>query len=209
MTEASPDRPATDTPVRIEAAPLHRHTATAAQWLLVAAIAGLAWSGMRLAGHFWPSMEDPQVARGFWLLAGAVGLAALSLAWMILLVQDLVKLTIEVRVDGMRVDRLFLPFSARWDEVREIGLVERTGHLTVRTTHGSVTTTARLLGAAPFAALVAALQARAGELVQPWTQWAAARRQLVAFTLPAAGFVVLLMLSQGLWRRSTARGRRR
>jgi hypothetical protein len=173
-------------------------------------MAGLAWTGMRLAAHFWTAREDPAIERLLWFFVGTLALAELTLARLVLVIQDLVKLTIEVAEEGVRVDRLVRPFRAHWNEVREIGLAERSGHLTLRTARGSVTATARLLGAAPFARLVAALRARAGDAVQEWTPWAAARRQLLPLLLPALGLGVLILLGPRLWRpRLPGPGRRR
>jgi hypothetical protein len=200
MTDTPADRATADR-VRIVSPPLHRRLATLTQAVLVILIAGLAWAGMRIAAHFWPATDEPDVARVFWVFVGGLALAGLTLAWLIVLIQDLVKLTIEVDEVGLRVDRLLQPFQARWDEVREVGLVGRSGHLTVRSARGTLTTTARLLGAVPFARLVEALRARAGDHVHEWSAWAAARRQLLVLAVPAVGFAFLLVLGRGLWRR--------
>jgi len=187
--------------IRVEATPARRRAGTVAQALLVVVLAALAALGMRVATHFWPARDDPEIARALWLFAGIAGLAGLTVGWLILLIQDLVKLTIEIDGDGVRVRRLLQPFVARWDEIREIGLVERTGHLTLRSARGTLTATAGLLGPAPFAALVGALRAHAGPVVRDWTPWAAARRQLVLFAVPATGLAFLVLIGQGLWRR--------
>jgi hypothetical protein len=184
-------------PVRIEATRLHRRLATAGQWLVLLLIAGLVAAGMRIVAHFWPSREEPQIGRVLWLFMSALTMAALSLGWLILVLQDLVKLSIEVTREGIRVDRLLAPFRAAWNDVREIGIVRSRGHVTVRSTRGSVTATARLLGAAPFAALVAALEAHAAPVVHEWSVWAATRRQLMLLSVPVLGFAFLLLAAQG------------
>jgi hypothetical protein len=125
----------------------------------------------------------------------------LTLAWLVVLLQDLVKMTIHITDDGVTVERLVGGFRARWEEVREIGHVPSRGHLTLRSVRGNVTVTERLLGRAPFAALVAALRERADHVMHAWTPWAAARRQLVVFLVPAIGLGFLLVVAQGIRRR--------
>lgn len=195
--------------VRIEATPAHRRGATVAQWIVVLLIAGLIAAAARVVSLFWPERAESEVGRGLLLFVGTVTLAALTLAWLIVVIQDLVKMTIEIGDEGIRVERLLGGFRARWAEVREVGVVPARGHVTVKTAHGNLTATARLLGAAPFAALVAALRAQAGPAVQAWTPWAAARRQLLLLTVPLIGMAFLLLIGQGLWRRRLPRlGRR-
>ncbi len=205
MTETAgnrpPPAPSAGGPVRIEATPGHRRVATLVQCLLVGAIAVLAWVVMRGAAHVWPARDEPEIGQVLWAFIGLSALAGLTLAWLILLIQDLAKLTIEIGDDGVRVDRLLQPFRARWDEVREIGLVPARGHLTLKSTRGTLTTTEQLLGAAPYAALVAALRVRAGGAVREWSRWAATRRQLLLLVVPAVGLAFLVLIGQGIWRR--------
>jgi TRAP-type C4-dicarboxylate transport system permease small subunit len=193
--------------VRIEASPRHRGLATAAQVVLLAVIAGLAWVGARLVSALWADRADPQVLGAIWLAAAVLATAGLTLAWLMVLVQDLVKATIEVGPKGITVDRLLGGFTAGWDEVREVGLVAARGHLTLRTAQGTVTLTERLFGRAAFGTLVAALRAHAGPAVREWTPWAAARRQLVLFAIPAVALGMLLYLAQGFLRARTRRPR--
>ena len=187
--------------VRIEAAPRERQLASAAQGLLVLLTLALVWAGARVVGLFWLERADPEVGLALWVFIGTLTLAASTLAWLIVLLQDLVKMTIELTPEGLAVGRWLAPFRARWDEVREIGLVAARGHVTVRSARGSVTATERLLGRAPFAALVAALRRHAPHAVQDWSAWAATRRQLVLFVGPALGLAFLLAVGQGLFRR--------
>jgi len=187
--------------IRVEATPAHRRAATVAQWIVVLLIAGLVAASARVVTLFWPEKAEPAVWRALWLFVGTVTLASLTLAWLIVVIQDLVKMTIDVGDEGIRVDRLLASFRASWPEVREVGIVPERGHVTVKTRHGNLTATARLLGAAPFAALVAVLRERAGPAVQVWTPWAAARRQLLLLTVPAIGMAFLILIGQGLWRR--------
>ncbi len=194
--------------VRIEATAGARRWATMTQWALVFVIFGLAAAGLRILGLMWPERMDPEIARLFWLFVGTLALAALTLAWLIVVLQDLVKLTIELDDAGVRVARLLQPFAARWDEVREIGVVAAPGHLTLRSSKGSVTATARLLGEGPFGDLVAALRARAGGAVREWPPWAGARRQLLLLLVPALGTAFVLVLGAGLLRRRPPVGRR-
>jgi hypothetical protein len=120
-----------------------------------------------------------------------------------------VKVAIEIDEAGVTVHRLLQPFTARWDEVREIGIAAARGHLTLRSAKGNLTVTAGLLCAEPFASLLAALRARAGGVVRDWTPWAAARRQLLLLLVPAVGTGFVLVLGTGLWRRRTQPGGRR
>jgi TRAP-type C4-dicarboxylate transport system permease small subunit len=196
--------------LRIEAEPTHRRLATAAQVLVLLAIVGLAWAGARILGLLWPERGDPEVGRAVWLFGSLLSLSVLTLAWLIVLMQDLVKMVVEVGEDGVTVDRLIQPFSARWDEIREVGIVPARGHLTLRSARGTLTTTERLLGSAPFAELTAALRAHLSDTVHEWTPWQAVRRQLLLFVVPALGVAFVVALGQGLWRRRTAAfGRRR
>ena len=192
--------------VRIEATAAHRRAASAGQWLLVGLIALLAAVGMRMVAHFWPVRGDPEIRRALWSVIGVFALAGLTLAWLIVLVQDLVKMRIEIDEEGVRVQRVVRPFRARWDEIREIGVAPVPGHVTLVSARGTLTVTRGLLGAAPFAALMAALQTRAGAVVREWGLWAATRRQLVVLAVPALGLGFLLLMGQGLWRRRRAPG---
>ncbi len=187
--------------LRIEAGPRERWFASAAQCLLVALILALVWSGARVVGIFWPERADPEVGLALWLFVGMLALAGLTLAWLVVLLQDLVKMTIELTEEGLAVERWLAPFRVPWGEVREVGLVAGRGQLTVRTARGSLTATARLLGRKPFAKLVATLEAHAGPAVREWSAWAAARRQLLLLAGPALGLAFLLVVGQGLWRR--------
>jgi hypothetical protein len=187
--------------VRIEAAPRERRLASAAQAGLVLLILGLVGAGGRVVGLFWPERADPEVGFALWLFVATLSCAALTLAWLVVLLQDLVKMTIELDARGVAVDRWLAPFRAGWDEVREAGLASGGGHLTLRTARGTLTVTARLLGAAPFAALLAGIRRHAGHAIQAWTPWAAARRQLVVFAVPAIGLAFLLVVAQGIRRR--------
>ncbi len=196
-------------PIRIQAAPGHRRLATLAQWTVVALLVALGWAAVRLLGLVWADRGDPETGRAMWLFVGGVALAGSTLGYLVVLLQDLVKLTIEVSDKGITVVRLLQPFTAGWDEVQEIGLVSGRGHLTLRTARGRLTATERLLGAASFAALVGALRARAGSAVREWTPWAAARRQLLLFVGPALGLAWLVFLAKGVWRRPPADGVRR
>lgn len=191
---------ATDS-LRIEAGPVQRRLATAAQWLLGGFVLALLWAGGRIVGLFWLERADPAVGGALWFFVGTVTCAALTLAWLVVLLQDLVKMTIDITDDGVAVQRLLVPFRAGWDEVREIGLLPARGHLTLRTARGSVTATERLLGRAAFGRLVAALRERAPHAVQEWSAWAAVRRQLVVFAVPALGMAFLAYAAQGIWRR--------
>jgi len=211
--KSSPDPEGGDR-LRIEAGPRERRLASAAQCLLVALILALVWSGARVVGIFWPERADPEVGLALWLFVGTLSLAGLTLAWLVVLLQDLVKMTIELTEEGLAVERWLAPFRAHWDEVREIGLAAGRGHLTLRSARGTLTVTERLLGRKPFAALVSALRRHAGHVIQEWGVWAAARRQLVLLAGPAIGLAFLLVAGQGIWRRRLPRlggggGRRR
>lgn len=195
--------------VRIEATAGARRWATVTQWLLLVLILGLLAAGLRVLGLMWPERTDPEIGRLLWLFAGTLALAALTLAWILVVLQDLVKLTIELDDTGVRVVRLLQPFTARWDEIREIGVVATPGHLTLRSARGTLTATARLLGEGPFGELVAALRTRAAGAVREWTPWAAARRQLLILLVPAVGTGFVLALGAGLLRRRPPLGRRR
>jgi hypothetical protein len=196
--ETTPGAPAG--PVRIEATPGHRRAATLGQCVVVLLMAGLLAAAMRIVAHFWLVRDDPEIRRLLWFFTTVLTLAGLTLGWLIILLHDLVKLAIEVGPAGVRVERLLQPFRASWEEVREIGVVRARGHLTLRTARGSVTATARLLGAAPFAALLAALEAYAAPAVHEWSPWAAARRQLLLLTVPTLGLGFLLLVSRRIWR---------
>jgi hypothetical protein len=195
----------TEEPLRIEAGPRERRLATAAQCGLVALILALVWSGGRVVGLIWPERADPEVGFALWLFVGTLSCAALTLAWLVVLLQDLVKMTIELGPEGLAVDRWLVPFRVRWDEVREVGVSPPCGHLTLRTARGSLTATSRLLGASAFAALLAGIRRHAEPAVREWTPWAAARRQLVVFAVPAIGMAFLLIVGQGIWRRRLPR----
>ncbi len=197
--------------VRIQAGRVHRRVATVVQWLLVGLILGLLGAGGRAVGVFWPEGAEPEIRHALWLFASTITCAALTLACLVILLHDLVKVTIEITDEGVAVERLVGGFRARWDEVREIGFVPGRGHLTLRGTRGTVTVTERLLGRAPFAALVGAIRERAAHAMHEWTPWAAARRQLVLFAVPAVGLGFLLVIAQGIWRRRlpSLRGDRR
>jgi hypothetical protein len=200
-------------PLRIEPGPTQRRVATVAQWLLGGFVLALLWAGGRIVGLFWLERADPAVGGALWLFVGIVTCAALTLAWLAVLLQDLVKMTIDITDEGVAVHRLLAPFRAQWDEVREIGLLTARGHLTLRTARGSLTATARLLGQPAFDHLVAGLRERAPHAVQEWTAWEAARRQLVVFAVPVLGLALLVYAGQGIWRRrlpilGSARGRR-
>jgi hypothetical protein len=179
-------------PVRIQASPAHRRLATVGQLGLLALIGLLGWAGGRLVAGLWGDRGEPEVAAVLWLLVGGLTLAGLALASLIVLIHDLVKLTVEVGPKAVTVDRLLRPFTAGWDEVREIGLVGSRGHLTLRSPRGTLTVTERLLGRPAFAALVAALREWGGPRFRDWTVWQAHRRQLALLLLPALAFGVLL-----------------
>ncbi|MGH7264725.1 MAG: hypothetical protein ACREMB_07695, partial [Candidatus Rokuibacteriota bacterium] len=179
-------------PVRIQASPAQRRLATGAQLVLLALIGLLGWSGGRLVALRWPDRGEPEVAHVLWLVVGGLAVAGLALAWLIVLIHDLVKLTVEVGPKAVTVDRLLGPFTAGWDEVREIGLVGSRGHLTLRSARGSLTVTERLLGRAAFAGLVAAFREWGGPRIRDWTVWQAHRRQLALLLLPALALGVLL-----------------
>ena len=195
--------------VRVEATTSARRWATVVQWLLLAFILALVGAGGRVLGLMWTDRTDSEVARLIWVFTGTLALTALTLAWIIVLLHDLVKVAIEIDETGVTVHRLLQPFTARWDEVREIGIEPARGHLTLRSAKGTLTATAGLLGAEPFGTLVAALRARAGGAAREWTPWAATRRQLLLLLVPAVGTGFVLVLGAGLWRRRAQPGGRR
>jgi|RhiMetdeSRZDD1v2_1073273.scaffolds.fasta_scaffold127290_2 hypothetical protein len=187
--------------VRIQADRRQRRTAIVFQCLLVASILGLLAAGGRVVGVFWPERAEPETGHALWLFVATVSCAALTLAWLVVLLHDLVKMTIEITDEGVAVERLVGGFRARWDEVREIGLVPARGHLTLRSVRGNLTVSERL----------AALRERVDHAFQAWTPWAAARRQLVVFLVPAVGLGFLLVAALGIRRRRlpSLRGGRR
>ncbi len=194
---------------RIRARPLHRRVATGVQLVLAAAVVGLAASGGRVVGAFWARRADPEVAAWLAALVGALTLAILSLALLIVLLHDLVKVTLEVSETGLAVDRWVRPFRVRWDEVREIGRTAATGDLTIRTRRGAVTASRRLLGVRESRALEALLARHAGHAIQDWTVWQAVRRQLLVLAGPGVGFALLLGLGQRLLGGGRGRATRR
>ena len=195
---------------RIQAAPGCRRLAGVVQLLAVAAILVFVWYGGRLVALFWPDRGDPDVGPLLWLFMGVLAASALTLAWLVVLLHDLVNMIIEISDEGVAVERWVAPFRAAWDEVREIGIVPDRGHLTIRSAGGSFTATERLLGAAPFATLVKALRRRASHAVQEWTPWQALRREVVLLGGATLGAAVVLTLAQGFLRRwiQDARSRR-
>jgi hypothetical protein len=194
-------------PVRIQASPGHRRLATVGQLVLLALMGALGWTGGRVVAGLWPDRGEPEVAGVLWVLLGGLALAGLVLAWLAVLLHDLVKLTVEVGPKAVTVDRLLGPFTAEWDEVREIGLVPGRGHLTLRSARGTLTVTERCLGRPAFAGLVAALREGGGPRLRDWTVWQAHRRQLALLVLPALAFGVLLALALARRPGPAARGR--
>jgi len=155
--------------VRVEATPGYRRLATVCLWLLGVGGAGFLWFGVRFLREF----IDPACAEMGRALAIGLTIQVIPLVVTVIVVHDVAFLVVDVDHTGVRVTRWFRPFSARWDEVREIRLLSASHRrqIAVASARGSVTLTERLVGAASFAALTDILKARAATRLREISVW--------------------------------------